>query len=256
MSKGATSTKIGAILVDREDEVISTGWNDTAKNFDKKLQDDVLKNTDKSWDFYHYFSNNANITMENVLKNPEKRWNYYYLSRHPNTTLKILLDNSEKPWNRYGLNQNPNITIQYILDHPEIRWDYEILCSTANISIKDVLNHPELPWDFRSLIQNINITIRDVLDHPELPWNYRYAGWYRNYDMNNHKKHQKHKKLFIKYKDELLHRSHFRHYRNELYEIMYHPVFAMKFMTEAIDRYKTLNLSFGEKQNTPDSLPK
>ena len=49
-------------------------------------------NPDKAWD-YSYLSENPNITWDIVLANPDKGWNYAYLSQNPNITWDIVSAN-------------------------------------------------------------------------------------------------------------------------------------------------------------------
>ncbi|NDE18139.1 hypothetical protein EBZ80_24790 [bacterium] len=56
---------------------------------------------------------NPNITWEIVAANPEKPWNWYWLSRNPNITWEIVAANPDKPWSWQWLSAstfNPPIT--------------------------------------------------------------------------------------------------------------------------------------------------
>ena len=50
---------------------------------------------------------NPNITWEIIKQNPDKDWNYYYLSMNPNITWDIIKANTDKDWNYSLLFQNP-----------------------------------------------------------------------------------------------------------------------------------------------------
>ena len=45
-----------------------------------------------------------------VQANPDKGWNWQWLSRNPNITWEIVQANPYQDWNWYGLSINPNIT--------------------------------------------------------------------------------------------------------------------------------------------------
>jgi len=54
--------------------------------------------------------------MKDVLANPDKPWNYMYLSQKPCITLEDVLANPDKPWdyeilsgNRFGIPENKGI---------------------------------------------------------------------------------------------------------------------------------------------------
>ena len=83
----------------------------------------ILDNPDKGWN-YKYLSYNPNITWEIVKANPDKDWNYYLLSGNPNITWEIVKANPEKPWNYCYLSANPNITWEIVKANPEKPWNY------------------------------------------------------------------------------------------------------------------------------------
>ena len=57
--------------------------------FENNWFDFVIKNPDKHWD-YSYLSANPNITWENVKSEPEKPWDFESLSENPNITWSIV----------------------------------------------------------------------------------------------------------------------------------------------------------------------
>jgi hypothetical protein len=72
----------------------------------------------------------------------------------PNITVKDVLANPDKPWNYSRLSQNPNITMEIVLAHPEIPWDYKELSLNTSITLEDVLANPQKPWAYDHLSQN------------------------------------------------------------------------------------------------------
>jgi len=48
------------------------------------------------------------------------------LSQNPNITMQNVLDNPEMPWNWYWLSKNPNITYKFIVEHIN-KIDFELL---------------------------------------------------------------------------------------------------------------------------------
>ena len=59
-----------------------------------------------------------------IEDNPDKEWNWYYLSLNPTITFDIVIAYPDKPWDWNGLSQNPNITFDIVLAHPEQPWDW------------------------------------------------------------------------------------------------------------------------------------
>jgi hypothetical protein len=51
--------------------------------------------------------------MEFIEANPDKPWDWEYISSNPNITMKIIEANPDKPWNESGIFQNPNNKLEY-----------------------------------------------------------------------------------------------------------------------------------------------
>ena len=106
---------------------IKTHLNNEYSNKFFKL---ILDNPDKNWN-WDYISRNPNITTKIILDNPDINWNWCFISLNPNITMKFILDNPDKKWNWYYVSENPNITIKFILDNPDKDWNWSnISCNT------------------------------------------------------------------------------------------------------------------------------
>jgi len=70
---------------------------------------------------------NPNITWEIVYSNPDKPWNWYYLSSHPNISWEIVCSNPDKPWDWYELSKNPIITWEIVCSNPDKPWNWNWL---------------------------------------------------------------------------------------------------------------------------------
>ena len=45
--------------------------------------------------------------MKIINDNPDKPWNWKYISSNPNLTMKFILDNPDKPWDWFLISSNP-----------------------------------------------------------------------------------------------------------------------------------------------------
>jgi len=54
-----------------------------------------------------------------VLLNPDKPWNWQYISENPNITWEIIHANPDKPWNWRHISKNSNITWDIIHSNPD-----------------------------------------------------------------------------------------------------------------------------------------
>jgi hypothetical protein len=98
--------------------------------------------------------------MAFVLSNPDKKgdcdkqWDWVLLSQHPNITMEDVLDNPDLPWNWSYLSSNPNITMAFVLSNPDKKWDWKWLSCNPYITMKDVTSNPDKPWNWLCLSKN------------------------------------------------------------------------------------------------------
>ena len=59
-------------------------------------------------------SQSREITLEIIESNPDKPWDYFYLSRNPNLTLDYVLQHPHLPWNWICLSANKNVTMELV----------------------------------------------------------------------------------------------------------------------------------------------
>ena len=92
---------------------------------------------------YKYDTSLMNFVKENPTLGGVPQWNWAWLSINPNITMKDVLENPDKNWNWDYLSENPNVTMKDVLENPDKLWDWEWLSSNPNITIKDVLENPD-----------------------------------------------------------------------------------------------------------------
>ena len=62
--------------------------------------------------------------MEYIESNPDKPWNWEYVSLNPNLTLKMLNNHTDKPWDWRNMTYNPCLMIDMIDEYEEEDWDW------------------------------------------------------------------------------------------------------------------------------------
>lgn len=69
------------------------------------------------------------IKKESIIKNDRMiyQWDWDSLSENPNITLKDVLDNPNLPWDFKMLSRNPNITMKFVMDNLDENWDWNSL---------------------------------------------------------------------------------------------------------------------------------
>jgi len=116
----------------------------------------IKNNPDKDWN-YSYLSENLNITWEIVRDNPGKPWSWFYLATNPNLTWEIVRDNPDKDWHYGYLSENPNITWEIVRDNLDKPWDWEYLSNNMFL-YKKIVNFKNKTKDIKlrySYLKNI-----------------------------------------------------------------------------------------------------
>ena len=86
----------------------------------------IVKNQDKL--NFNLLSGNLNITWNIIQSNPDKNWNWCYISYNQNITWDIIQANPDKNLNWRGISINPNITCNIIYANPDKNWDWKNIC--------------------------------------------------------------------------------------------------------------------------------
>ena len=79
---------------------------------------DEYKKLEKHWSEYW---------AQFIIDNPNKLWNWNWLSGNPNLTWDIVQTNLDKKWNWFNLSQNLNITWDIIQQNRDKPWDWNLL---------------------------------------------------------------------------------------------------------------------------------
>jgi hypothetical protein len=104
---------------------MSSRYGNTAK----KLQEQRKRYQDE-WSKYYW--------NEFVLKNPDKHWDWGWLSRNPNITWEIVEANPDKPWDWNGLSINPNFSWDIVNANPDKPWNWNGLSSNQFKKSKEI----------------------------------------------------------------------------------------------------------------------
>ena len=110
-----------------------------------------------------YLSKNPNINIDDVLRNPQIKWNYRDLSMNPSVTLDFVLANPQLNWCYCMISMNPNITMADVLAHPEMEWCGVALSANPNITVREIEANPQILWDMDYLAINRNITPQTII---------------------------------------------------------------------------------------------
>jgi hypothetical protein len=73
----------------------------------------VSNHPEIKWDYIH-ISKNPNLTIDFVLKNLDKSWDWYEVSSNLGITMEDIKNHPDLPWIREAYLHNPNLTFDYL----------------------------------------------------------------------------------------------------------------------------------------------
>ena len=125
---------------------------------------------------YRWLSKNQNITIDFILDNLEKKWNWGSLTINKGIKVSDILNNRHLPWeNSWYL--NPNIMPYDLIKYKKMKiTDWVSVSSNVNVSMEYIFNNLDLPWDWNYVSFNPNLTPDIIAYNPQINWNYENIG--------------------------------------------------------------------------------
>lgn len=117
---------------------------------------------------YFALSSNPNITINYVLANLDKPWQWTMLTYNVGISIDDILANVTLPWDWFRVNCKPDLTLEKVLAHPGLPWNFNDISRV--VTYEAFLQHPELPWSYEGLSANDNIPLDYVLEHRDHEW--------------------------------------------------------------------------------------
>jgi hypothetical protein len=127
---------------------------------------------------YMILSGNPNITLDVIDANPDKPWDWFYVSELQSVTLEYVLQNLDKEWHWFTLSFSLELTMQDIQSKPDLPWEWDGLsinkCRT--ITLNDIVANIDKPWSWAYLSANSKFTLADIDNSAHLPWQYEFVS--------------------------------------------------------------------------------
>ena len=123
------------------------------------------------WD-WNRISSNSNLTMEFIMKHPEKLWNWQLVSKNANISLKDVLENPHLPWDFDLVQLNRNIPVHEFIKYNR-EWSWDIISANLGVTETDIIMFDWIPWNHYVLTLNPNISLRFMAEHPNQVWNFK-----------------------------------------------------------------------------------
>ena len=110
---------------------------------------------------------------------------------NPNITIDFVLANPNKPWNYYNLSSNPNITMEFIKNNPYKSWDYHYISRNKHIMIEFIKNNINKKWDWFELSKNTFTKEKEIFNdnqYRRYMAAYKIQQWYKSIILSPHYK--------------------------------------------------------------------
>lgn len=139
----------------------------------------------------------ATDTLQYIRENPDKPWNWNYLSKNDIITPEFVESNLDLPWEwrlfvynktmteefferhldkipqpYLYLAQHKSITPEFIERHIDRDWNWHYASHNPNITDEFVERHLDKPWYFLGLTYNKNISTDFIIRHPDHDWDW------------------------------------------------------------------------------------
>lgn len=152
---------------------INDPHNFIIKKISPSLIDIINKFPEKKWDFAE-LSENPNITLKDILDNPNYEWNHRRLSYNLSIAYNDVINNAVNiRWDVHALAANFNFTIPLLSNLTDIEAEsnefWNMLSYNSNICLSDVIKYIDKPWDWRVLSSNMKLTEHDITAPYQLP---------------------------------------------------------------------------------------
>ena len=124
--------------------------------------------------YYYDLSSNKHITVDFILANLDKEWNWNCLTH--TMELSDIIANPNLPWKHF--NFHPKMKLDYLIKNNLIN-DTDWLFGIANlptIQIEYILENKHLPWDWDEVSGNPNLTPDIITANPDIMWNESYLS--------------------------------------------------------------------------------
>lgn len=142
----------------------------------------LFSNPDKPWNFNYLSSYCMSGLMGFVLKSLHQPWNWDKLSKNPKITPNNVRQNKELPWVWNGFNHNNSINQKFIEEFCDkgnggVEWvNWDILSFNTNLRLGFIDRNNEKPWDWSRISSNKHLTVKFIKKYIDKPWNWRFMS--------------------------------------------------------------------------------
>ena len=135
-------------------------------------------------DSYDALSYNPNITLDLVLQNLDKEWNYKFILRDNIESFSQIIGIPDNYISKGYVHTLNNLTIEIVLTNLDYDWNFD------SLSIKfiqdnetNLKEYPDFPWDFHKITDSIQ-SLELILANIDRDWDFKVLSGKVN-EMNN-----------------------------------------------------------------------
>lgn len=145
-------------------------WDDLLKK--ESITIDVIKDYIGTRQYKRFRSQNSPKFLSDVSEVMTKIYNdvnWYNLTHNPKTTIDFVLDNADKPFDWKHLSRIVNT--EFIKKYPSVLWDMEEHSEYADVTLDYVEANKDLFWSWLGLSRNKKFDCKTI-------WENKDKGWY------------------------------------------------------------------------------
>ena len=104
---------------------------------------------------------NESILFDDIINNLDLPWDWNAISERKIIYFQFILDNPQKRWNWAYLSQNLYIDIEHIINNSHLPWRWSEITYRRDVTFELVSNNLDKPWDWYQLSENSQFLFRE-----------------------------------------------------------------------------------------------
>ena len=161
--------KVSLKFIEDNPDLFEWDWSKISWKIDDNI-DFLLKHLDKPLKWGGYGGVTNNMSLKNILKNPDLNWDWFMVSKDENLTMGMIREFLDKKWDFSEISKH--ISWEDIVSNPKISWNWKNVSENPNITMEIIENNPERDWDYENMSENPNLTVEFIEKHSDEPWDW------------------------------------------------------------------------------------
>ena len=141
--------------------------------------EDIIHYKSIPWDYSHLsmHHNTIQFPFQYIYKNPDRPWNYAYLSQRNDVDMRMVIEYPDRGWNWYALTKY--VHFDQIVKYPSLDWKRNMLCKNMTLTKEHIQATPQFNWKPNTLKKPM--TVQTLASKPkDWEWEYVLCNWENN----------------------------------------------------------------------------